>query len=176
MDIKIGADVAKDIRRMLSLPEFYQKVVSRSAEIHIQSARDKTWTLRSPSGELFQRLSPSYAMKKATLTDEPPVPNLLYGWDDKMSRRKPKAMNTLRYREKQANRGAEIYFDGSADSSERKSSRYMYNHQTGSGGVPQRKIFPEEQDMSSEHQAENTRTITNYLTEYLNQPRIIKGG
>jgi hypothetical protein len=73
-------------------------------------------------------------------------------------------------KESGSGRTAEVHF--------KRGSKYMYDHQYGDKEkkLPQRKIFPEEQDMSSTHQADNIRMVTNHLTTYLNQPRIIRGG
>ena len=174
--LNIAKDVSDDIKRMVSAPEFYEKVVKEAAQIHIEDARQKTDQGRSVTGGNFQSLSPSYAKRKASVSSESPVANLRYGYDDRAKRRKPKAMDTLRYREGQANREATIYFDGSADSSRRRSSEYMYDHQTGAGSLAQRKFFPEEDDMRSPAQSQNKSKVGKSLQSYLMTPRTINIG
>ena len=160
MAINIGADVAKDIRRMVSQPEFYEKVVKRSAETHIKSAEDMTWITRAPNGDPFQGLSKRYRKEKYDLTANS-KPDLRF---------QSYAIESMYTKESGSGRTAEVHF--------KRGSKYMYDHQYGDKEkkLPQRKIFPEEQDMSSTHQADNIRMVTNHLTTYLNQPRIIRGG
>ena len=174
--LNIPKDVSDDIKRMVNAPEFYEKVVKESAHIHIEDSREKTRQSKSVTGGNFQGLSSSYAKRKRSVSNESPVANLRYGYDDVTQRRKPKAMDTLRYREGQANREASIYFDGSADSSRRRSSEYMYDHQTGAGSLPQRKFFPEEDDMRSPAQSQNKSKVGKKLQEYLMTPRTITIG
>jgi len=160
MDIKIGADVVKDIRHMTSQPEFYEKVVKRSAETHIKSAQDMTWITRAPNGDPFPELSRGYRKEKYKIAANA-RPDLRF---------QSYAMDSMYTKEANNGKTAKVEFKRGAD--------YMYDHQYGdrSRKLPQRKIFPEEQDMSSPHQAENIRMVTDHLTAYLNQPRIIKGG
>lgn len=160
MAINIGADVAKDIRHMTSQPEFYEKVVKRSAETHIKSAEDMTWITRAPNGDPFQALSKRYRKEKYNITANT-KPDLRF---------QSYAIESMYTKESGSGKTAEVRF--------KRGAEYMYDHQYGdqSRKLPQRKIFPEEQDMSSTHQAENIRIVTGHLTAYLNQPRIIRGG
>jgi len=174
--LNIAKDVSNDIKRMVSAPEFYEKVVKEAAEIHIKDAQEKTRQSKSPTGGNFQNLKPSYAKRKKSVSNESPVANLRYGYDDRGKRNKPKSMDTLRYREEQANRGATIYFDGSADSTSKRSAEYMYEHQTGKGSLPQRKIFAEEDDMRSPAQSQNKSKVGKSLQHYLMTPRTITIG
>jgi hypothetical protein len=175
--LNIPKDVSDDIKRMVNAPEFYEKVVKESAQIHVDDFKKKSSIGRGPSGEKYKELSDFYRKRKKSLSNEDDKPNLRYGYDDKGKRRKPKAMDSIMYREGQQNRETTIYFDSRANPSGRVTAEeYMSMHQTGEYVKHRRKFFPEEDDMRSPAQSQNKSKVGKKLQEYLMTPRTITIG
>ena len=174
--LNIVKDVSDDIKRMVNAPEFYEKVVKQAAEIHVEDFKKKSSVQRGPSGEKYPELGDSYKKRKKSLSNEEDIPNLRYGYDDKGNKRKPKAMDSIMYREGQQNRETTIYFDSRANPSSRVTAeKYMSMHQHGDG-VKKRKFFPEEDDMRSPAQSSNKSKVGKSLQHYLMTPRRITIG
>ena len=173
--INILGDVSKDLKRMLNSTEFYEKVVKPSAEIHVEDAKQKTRSSKSPSGGTkgFKRLSDAYAKKKERFSDEKAEPNMRYGYDSKTHQRKPKAMDNILIDEEDQNRSAKVYFDPIANNDRIKAETYMGYHQDGDLTNVQRKIFPTEEDMDASGQKQNKSKVGKTLQSYLMTPRTI---
>lgn len=152
--VDIIGDALKDIKRVTARPEFFEQVVRRSGELHIESAETLTLQAKDPSGNPYEPLSPTYRRLKQDEVGSS-KPDLRY---------RDVAMESMYISEGSQNREAKVRFKRGGD--------YMYEHQRGIG-KPERKVFAERIEQTSPPQKENHRKVGQILGRYLNQPRSI---
>ena len=156
--VDIANDVINDIKSITQRPEFYEQVVKEAAQVHMDSAKDLTSQAQDPKGTPFRSLKPTYAAQKRSegFSSEPDL------------RYQNKSMESMYITEGAQNREANIRFA--------KGGGYMYEHQRGLNRKPQRKVFAEQQEVSSPPQTQNHKKVEHILSKYLNQQRTVKVG
>lgn len=154
--------IEKDLKERVSDASL-KEPLNRVAEMHKRSAEKMSDQSMNPDGTSRKKLSQRHQKAKQKKGRQP-NPDLYYTG---------KARNSLDYRAQ----GKEIKFtyrDANA-------SEYMYDHEHGTNGMPQRRYFPNENDssisnndMNSPPQQQNIKEVEKILAEHFNQDRTIK--
>lgn len=164
MAIDLIGDVVRDLRQITKKPEFTRVVAEGAAKIHSDKMLELTKEAKAPSGRGYVALSDSHKRAKKSIGRKE-IPDLRYG------KRGGKTMDTLYI----TGNGMDAKVKFKKDEGLKEKNRYMYDHQNGLRGMPQRKIWPEEGDMKVGTSKGIVGLVGNLLKEYLMQPRTIKG-
>lgn len=160
--MNLAKAIEKDLMERVSDASL-KEPLNRVAELHKRSAENMSERSVNPDGTPRKRLSERHraAKRKKGLQANP---DLYYTGT---------AQNSLDYR----TQGKGIKFSYR----DAKASEYMYDHEHGENGMPQRRYFPNESDpsiaqndMQSAPQQENIREVEKILNEHFNQDRTIK--
>lgn len=156
--------IEKDLKERVSDASL-KEPLNRVAEMHERSAEKMSDQSMNPDGSRREKLSPRHAKAKEKKGRQA-NPDLYYTG---------KARNSLDYR----TQDKEIKFSYR----DAKASEYMYDHEHGVNGMPQRRYFPNEKDnsvpnsqndMQSAPQQRNIAEVEKILNEHFNQDRTIK--
>jgi len=162
MDTSLVEMVIKDLKEKLESDEIRLALPDYAGQLHLESIRNQTANQEDPSGNPYQGLGPKYAEWKANTTSEPVAPNLRAGYYYPTDESKPKAIESMYFRESDSQVTLQMYGT--------EAEYYMTQHQEGTHpSGKKRKWFPTEEDADSAVQKEIQQKIEQYLTEILNR-------
>lgn len=164
MAIDLIGDVVRDLKGIVKKPEFTRVVAEGAARIHSDKMLELTRQAKNPQGRSYRQLGKRQKTAKRG-AGLPTIPDLRYGVKG------GKTMDTLYITG--SGKSAKVKFKKDEGLPEKK--RYMRKHQYGEGRLPQRKIWPEENDMKVGTSKGIVGLVGNLLKDYLMQPRTIKG-
>jgi len=162
MDTSLVETVIKDLKEKLESDEIRLALPDYAGQLHLESIKNQTNNQEDPSGNPYPALGSTYAEWKADTTNEGAGPNLRAGYYYPTTKSKPKAIESMYFRESDSMVTLQMYSNEAAT--------YMTQHQDGTHpSGKKRKWFPTEEDKDSAVQKEIQQKIEQYITEILNR-------
>lgn len=146
----LGVQIVDDLKRITKGPAF-KRAMERARDVIIDDIREGSERGENPDGNPREPLSPEYRRRKAD-AGRRPIPDFKYT---------NRAMQNLRG-DVNDKRIEFIFRDAEV-------SQYMQAHQRGEGFMPERRVFPETEDMSSQRQRQLEKRIEEIFEQYFKE-------